>query len=253
MSRRPLLRWLRRAWIIAGLASTAWLGWNVQAHGVPPEDWHSDGRVVVATTAAGFVFTPRTPVTGAPAFVMLPGALVDPRAYVPLVRAIAEGGYPAAVVPLPYRLAPGEPGRAALWARIGRATADWADRSIVLGGHSLGGKLAAGFVASHPGRASGLVLIGTTHPRDESLVAAGIPALKILGSRDCVAPVERARANAARLPADTTWVVIDGGNHAQFASYGWQIGDCRATIARDAQRVAVTHAILGFLSRIARR
>jgi pimeloyl-ACP methyl ester carboxylesterase len=108
--------------------------------------------------------------------------------------------------------------------------------------------LAATFAADHPEQVDGLVLIGTTHPRDRDLSAMGRPVLKILGSADCVASVRDARANAARLPAATEWLEIVGGNHRQFGYYGWQIGDCAATLSRDDQHRQTAEAIVSFLA-----
>jgi hypothetical protein len=41
--------------------------------------------------------------------------------------------------------------------------------------------------------------------------------VKILGSRDCVAPADDARANAARLPPHTRWIEIAGCNKRRRA------------------------------------
>jgi len=51
-------------------------------------------------------------------------------------------------------------------------------------------------------------------------------------------------SSLARLPEDTSLVVIEGGNHAQFGDYGPQEGDGTATLARDAQQRATVDAIL---------
>jgi hypothetical protein len=39
-----------------------------------------------------------------------------------------------------------------------------------------------------------------------------------------------------RLPIATAWVRIGGGNHSQFAYYGFQLFDHRATISREQQQ-----------------
>jgi hypothetical protein len=54
-------------------------------------------------------------------------------------------------------------------------------------------------------------------------------------------------ASRALLPADTTWVVIEGGNHAQFGDYGSQPGDNPATISAADQQTQVVMATVVFL------
>jgi pimeloyl-ACP methyl ester carboxylesterase len=66
-----------------------------------------------------------------------------------------------------------------------------------------------------PGAFAGVAPIATTPPVRRGSVRLAFPVVKILGSRDCVAPADDARANAARLPPHTRWIEIAGGNHAQ--------------------------------------
>ena len=147
------------------------------------------------------------------------------------------------------RSAPTDSLREMLWTRIRSAHADLGrDRPVFVAGHSRGGMLAAEFAAEHPTEIAGLVLIGTTHPRERDLSRALWPVMKIQGSADCVAPARDSRANARRLPAGTHWVEIAGGNHRQFGYYGWQIGDCPAAITREQQHRLTAHAIITFLT-----
>ena len=95
---------------------------------------------------------------------------------------------------------------------------------------------------------AGLALIGTTHPRDVDLYHSKIPVLKIYGTQDCVATVARVMANARLLPPSTTWVRIEGGNHRQFGYYGYQLGDCGATISRESQQRQTAAALISFLA-----
>ena len=46
------------------------------------------------------------------------------------------------------------------------------------------------------------------------------------------------------LPADTEWITIEGGNHAQFGDYGVQDGDGEATISAEMQWGYTTDAVV---------
>ncbi|MFL6201856.1 MAG: alpha/beta hydrolase, partial [Thermoanaerobaculia bacterium] len=127
-----------------------------------------------------------------------------------------------------------------------RARKILASGSWMIGGHSKGGFYAAEYAGRNPdaGGARGLILVGTTHPRDRDLSRLAIPVTKILGTRDRIAPPKRARRNAARLPPGTEWVMIDGGNHSQFAYCGFLFGDRPAAISRDQQQKELVAAVV---------
>ncbi len=236
-------QWLRRLWVVAGLSFTGWLVWNAQAHGVDPALRQSGDSVVVQDAGAVLRLLPRdsTPKAG---LLFLPGGGVDPVAYLPLLHRVAAAGHPVVLVRLPWRSAPTAASRAEVWRRLAAARAGDSTRPWVLAGHSRGAALAARYVGEEGGRVAGLVLIATTHPKAASLATTVVPVTKIWGTRDCVAPPAAMFANAALLPVATRWVRIEGANHAQFAHYGRQLGDCAATIPREVQQAETAGALL---------
>ena len=234
--------WLRRIWITCGLSFTCWIIWNMQAHGVADQLRQSSATVTVIDEGDYIRMQPVRPAQ-APAIVFLPGGGVDSAAYIPLLRAWADRGHSATLVRLPWRVAFTESSKAEAMRRVAGASAVFHGSPWVLAGHSRGAALAADFAGTLRDRPSALLLIATTHPRDVDRSTLAMPVLKILGSLDCVAPVDDARANAALLPASTTWEVIEGGNHAQFAHYGRQLGDCAATISREDQQRRLLRAV----------
>ena len=240
-------KWIRRIWVTAGMGSIAWLFWNAQARGVEPAMLRSSGAVVVSDSGGIIRLTPNPP-TAAAGLIFLPGATIEPKAYAPLLRAVAEAGHPVALVRLPLRMAPTASSRASVWGRIARTITTAPVRPWILAGHSRGAALAAEFVGEHPDALAGLVLIGTTHPKSTSLASLSIPVTKIYGTRDCVADSAAILANAALLPPSTQWVRLDGANHRQFGWYGAQLGDCRATITREAQQAMTLKALLDALA-----
>jgi pimeloyl-ACP methyl ester carboxylesterase len=165
------------------------------------------------------------------------------------MRAVAEAGWPVALVRLPWRVAFTEGAQIEVWRRVLDVRASWGvSRRIVLGGHSRGAALSALFASRYPMDLSGLLLIGTTHPKDQDLSALRIPVLKISGTRDCVADLESSKANASKLPAQAVWTTIVGANHAQFGYYGSQLGDCSATISREEQQKQLREEVLRWLA-----
>ncbi|HEX6862947.1 MAG TPA: alpha/beta hydrolase, partial [Thermoanaerobaculia bacterium] len=241
MTWRTVHRW----WVRIGSAAlVVFLAWNLiafQAWGVPESALRGDGCIAVEETAELFRFEPcRARPVG---LVFFPGSLVDPKAYGPFLRAVAEAGHPAVLVKLPMR---GYATDAAYTEGAYRARKVLESGSWMIGGHSKGGFYAAELAGRNPdaGGARGLILVGTTHPRDRDLSKLAIPVTKILATRDRLASPARARENAARLPPGTEWVLIEGGNHSQFGHYGFQFGDRLAAISRDQQQRELVAAVV---------
>jgi pimeloyl-ACP methyl ester carboxylesterase len=255
MTRRSvLLRWVRRIWVTLGLLFLGWMFWNMQARGVSADQFASTGSLTVESSDEMTMFLPVAAGPNRAGLIFLPGGGVDWRAYGPFVRSIADWGFPAAIVRLPYRVAPTDASRAAVWQRIEAVGLAWgSSRPVVLSGHSRGAALSARFADEHRGQLDGLLLIATTHPRDQDLSHLAVPVVKIVAEHDCVASPAAARANARLLPPGTLWVEIAGGNHAQFGHYGSQLNDCGATIPREAQQAQARHAALELLVRISSR
>jgi pimeloyl-ACP methyl ester carboxylesterase len=241
-------RRIRILWVTGGLAFTAWIIWNMQAHGVPAAARESSPLVSVREGDGATVFLPEGAAADRAGLVFLPGGAVDPAAYLPFVRAVADAGWPVALVRLPWRMAFSESAQIEVWRRVTEVRRSWgASRPIVLGGHSRGAAMSATFAGRYSTALSGLLLIGTTHPRDDDLSSLTIPVLKVVGTRDCVADAKDSLANLSKLPPHTAWLTIEGANHAQFGYYGSQLGDCRAEISRESQHQQVLDSVLSWL------
>lgn len=178
----------------------------------------SNGAVTVRQTDYGWLFDGPSEKE---ALVFYPGGKVEERAYAPLLRLIAEEGMDVCLLKVPLRLAVLSPNRA----EAALAAHDYADWYI--GGHSLGGAIAANYAADHPGVFRGLVLLAAYPSRP---LEASLPVLSILGSEDGVVNREKLAAGEQFVPGGVQLHVIPGGNHAQFGSYGPQKGDGRALI-----------------------
>jgi dienelactone hydrolase len=204
----------------------------------------TDSLVTVNLESGIYTFTPVdvTPVTG---FIFYPGGRVDYRAYAPVLRMIAEKGFFVALVPAPLNLAFFDINAAAPVFSQHPEIKHW-----VVSGHSLGGVAASVYAKDHLDQLDGLVFFAS-YPADESLKNADIKVLSIYGTLD-MAGMGKFDETKALLSADTQYVVIEGGNHAQFGSYGPQAGDNEATISAIEQWTQITTATVEFLQGLER-
>ena len=181
---------------------------------------------------------------GAPTvgLILYPGGRVDFRAYAPAAQAIADQGYFVALVRMPLNLAVFAPDAAAEVIAAYPEIEHWA-----VGGHSLGGAMAAHFVAAHLGSVDGLVLWAAYPASSDDLSRSGVRVVSISASLDGLSTPEKIAASRLLLPTDTIWVTIQGGNHAQFGWYGPQSGDAPAAIPREAQQAQIVEATVALL------
>lgn len=240
---------MRRFFLVWAIASTLWVINTMRTRGVPDSVLRSNAAVTVADSGTALELIPAGRSSDS-ALLFLCGAGVTAQAYAPLLRPLADAGFPVFIVKLPYRFAPWESHRTEAVTRAQGVMAKHHDVGRwVVSGHSLGAALAARLTRSAPGAVDAMVLIGTTHPRDIDLSSVTIPVSKVYGSKDGVAPPDRMFANRHLLPAHTRWVEIAGGNHSQFGHYGWQLLDGRATISREEQQALTRAALLSELRR----
>jgi hypothetical protein len=189
-----------------------------------------------------------TPVNGtATGLIFYPGARVHPESYAPAARAIAEEGFLTVIVPMPLNMAVLSPNRAAEVIEAHPEIETW-----VIGGHSLGGAMAAQFANTRRTAIDGVVLWGAYPGANTSLRNAGQRVLVVYGTRDCISTEEEVLAGAIRLPDDTEVVAIQGGNHTQFGWYDGQPGSCTATISLEEQQAIAVEATVDLLDELDR-
>lgn len=200
---------------------------------------------VEVSTDPWLVFRPKQdqPVVG---LVLYPGGRVPPQAYAPAAHALAERGYLVAIVPMPFNLAFFRPSAAKDVIDAFPQVTHWA-----VGGHSLGGAMAARFAHRFPDTAKGLALWASYPAASDDLSGRDIAVTSIYGTRDGLATLEKVNASRRLLPPDTVWVAIEGGNHAQFGWYGSQAGDNEATISRTEQQQQIVEATAQLLRSLA--
>lgn len=187
------------------------------------------------------VFRPTSPAAGASCgLIFYPGGKVQCEAYAPLMQALAERGIFCVIVRMPCNLAvldaDAAEGIAEQYPEVDR----W-----YLGGHSLGGVMAASYAAGHPDECEGLILLAAYTTK--SFAGCSLRALSVYGSEDGVLNMEAYQKNYKNLPPDTKEHVIEGGCHAYFGYYGAQDGDGTPTITRDEQIEQTADVAAAFL------
>ena len=228
------------------LATTAFVAWGSTPLGPLPQAEQalvSDAMVRV-TQEQWLVFDPAAgqPDTG---LIFYPGGRVDYHSYAPQARAIAAQGYRVIIVPMPLSLAVFGADRASDVIAAYPEISHWA-----VGGHSLGGSMAALFAAQNPDITQGLVLWASYPAESSSLAESAIKVISIYGSEDGLATSAKISASKVLLPPGTRYVAIQGGNHAQFGAYGVQDGDGQAKISAQQQQDETVKATVELLKEL---
>ncbi len=168
--------------------------------------------------------------------IFYPGGKVEYTAYIPLMQACAEEGILCVLVEMPFHLAVLDVNAADGIREEYPEIEDW-----YIGGHSLGGSMAASYAASHTDDFAGLVLLGAYSTAD--LSESNLAVLSVYGSEDTVMNREKYEAYKSHLPRDLVESVIDGGCHAYFGMYGAQDGDGTPGITNEEQIAYTADAI----------
>lgn len=200
----------------------------------------SDAHVAVYEKEAWITFAPvaTTPKTG---LILYPGGNVDHRSYAPLARDIAAQGFWVSILDMPI-----DDLRPMAASDIMQAYTEiqtWA-----VGGHSLGGSIAAMFANMPMYQVDGLVL-WASYP-DTSTDLSAHPALQVVsiyGEHDDIVTPAQIQERAHLLPNNTRLIAIPGANHAQFGWYGDQPGDGQAEIDRTTQQQSIVFHTLEHL------
>jgi hypothetical protein len=194
----------------------------------------SDGVVTVQDRGNFVVFTSTAnpPLT---ALIIYPGGHIDYRSYAPIARQIASRGYLVSIVKMPLSLAVFGINKAD---EVITAFSDI--RYWVIGGHSLGGSMAASYAINHPAHVQGVIFWASYPAGSDDLSKTGLKGLSIYGSNDLVLNLSNIDSTLVLLPPGTIRQVIEGGNHAQFGNFGPQPGDGVATISAENQQAQAT-------------
>jgi len=167
--------------------------------------------------------------------IFYPGGKVEYTAYAPLMQDFAREGYYCALVKMPFNLALLDTNAAKDVKEAHPKITHW-----IIGGHSLGGVCAAKYAALSDFDGLFLLAAYTTTDMSDKI----IDAVSVYGDKDGVLNTEEYEANKGNLPAGTAELVIKGGNHSQFGSYGLQEGDGKAAVSAEEQRAQTVRFVL---------
>ena len=176
-------------------------------------------------------------------FVFYPGGKVQYNAYEPLLAKLAEKGIACFLVKMPFNLAVFNINGAEEILNQFPEIENW-----FIGGHSLGGSMAASFLGKNQFDIKGLILLASYSTVDFSEV--DIKLLSIFGSEDGVLNLEKYTENKSHFSKNAKEVVIEGGNHAGFGFYGPQKKDGKASISSINQIEQTARLILEFIPTI---
>lgn len=170
------------------------------------------------------VYIPEEPVAG---FIFYPGGKVEYTAYAPLMKECAERGILCVLLRMPFNLAVFDMNAADGIQEKYPEIDKW-----YIGGHSLGGAMAASYLGDNKSEFEGLVLLAAYSTAD---LTSGTEVLSLYGSEDKVLNMEKYAESKSNLPRDFSEVIIDGGCHAYFGIYGAQDGDGTPKISNEEQ------------------
>ena len=238
--RRRLWSWLIAAVLVLAVAAAganAWIAGQYPYGEAAAQALLPAEGVTVAQSDDAIAFIPADTVSG---FIFYPGGLVPAEAYAPLMRVLAEEGVLCVVPVMPFRLAVLDMNAAAGVAAQYPDVSRWA-----IGGHSLGGAMAASYAAAHPADFDTLVLLAAYAT---AVLPEELAVISIYGDQDGVMQRDKYDQYRGNLPAEAAEVILTGGNHAQFGDYGPQKGDGEAAILPDEQLGQTVRAILPLLT-----
>lgn len=232
-------------YILLGVIVAAVLGfyiWSQQTYKATEELYNLVTKDDYVIQDKNYVFKAKEETTKG--IILYPGAKVEPLAYGYLGKSLAEKGYEVVIPTMRLNMAVFDMKKAESIMEDHPNIEEW-----IIGGHSLGGAMAASYAAEFPDKIAGLVLFAS-YPADSVDFSKGtLPILSIYGGKDKVAPVEDILASQPSLSSVAILHEIKEGNHAGFGMYGDQADDGKATISNLEQQNRIVEQIDNWLNK----
>lgn len=216
------------------IACTIYLGDYYHADTDAVAAYSVDSTVKMRSSESGnLIWEPEQASDG---LIFYPGGKVEHTAYIPLMNEIASRGILCVLVEMPFHLAVLDIDAADDIQKDYPQIENW-----YIGGHSLGGSMAASYLSDCEDSYEGLILLGSYSTED--LLETDLAVLSVYGSEDMVMSREKYEQSKENLPEDFQEIIIDGGCHAYFGMYGPQDGDGTPSITNEEQIIFSADAI----------
>ncbi len=171
--------------------------------------------------------------------IFYPGAKVDTKAYAPLMYLLAKKGIDVYLVNMPFHFAIFGINKAEY------VINNYSYKNYYGAGHSLGGAMISSYIRKNHDLFKGLIFLAAYTTKD--LSNTNLDVLSIYGSLDGVLNMENVEKSRSLIPNNYIEYVIEGGNHANFASYGNQKGDNESLISKEEQINLTLNSIFSFI------
>jgi Alpha/beta hydrolase family len=224
----------------AGVVFVAWASNAAPAEPTAYATAMSDPRITIERDGGFITIQPAKSERPSIGFMFYPGARVSPEAYVSRLSELAARARIAVVIGRPrlnlavFSISQADTMRAAI-----PGIKRW-----YVGGHSLGGAMACLYASKSRQALEGVVLFGTYCGTNIS--TSGLRVLLLAGERDGLFPPEKVLARRGELPGHAHLIQLPGVNHAQFGSYGPQVGDHPSAIDEAGANDAIVSAVTAF-------
>ena len=249
----------RRTWVrvLAIIGLVLWVAWIALMAWLRPfpalepalAAMQSSSTVTVTETPTQIVMAP-VEATGTSGLFFQPGAKVDARAYAAVLRPLAEAGYTVVIPKQPLSIAFLATGAFESARDANPQITDW-----FVGGHSLGGTVAAMDAEAHDEDVTapvvGLILYAS-YPASDMSQSLTSKVLSVYGTNDGLATPADIDASRAKLPKDALFTPIEGAVHAFFGDYGPQPGDGTPAVSHDEARQLISRNTLIFMGAVDR-
>lgn len=175
------------------------------------------------------------------AFIFYQGAKIDEEAYAGIMHDLAKNGIDCYLAKMPLRFAFMNVNAAS---DIIKNSKNHYDKWYI-GGHSLGGAIAAIYTASHRDDIDGLAMFASYSIKQ---IPDKIKVLSFISSNDKVLNWKKYKENLKNLPNNYTEILIKGGNHGNFGDYGIQKKDGESDITKEEQHQQIVETILKYFN-----
>lgn len=172
--------------------------------------------------------------------IFYPGGKVEYIAYEPLMMSLASKGILCILIEMPFNLAIFDINAADGFQKQYKEIKNW-----YIGGHSLGGAMAASYLEKNTNKFDGLILLGAYSTKD--LSETKLKVLSIYGTQDKILDKNKYQKYKSNLPKNFNEQIIDGGCHSYFGMYGNQKGDGIPTIKNEEQIQITSNLISNYI------